>query len=176
MAPCERLRPHSTAIARARVEALALERQRQSCLHPTSPPVNKARTSDLSGCRCCPPRGAIACLSPRPAAANPPASSAHHRSPPPASIRFSLLNPPVAVSNPDDHRVRHYFSRSQPIDSTSPSPFLPHPPVDSSTCSFPPDGGGKLVTALPTHAHHHLLDNFHSSPPPSGCLSPPTSC
>jgi len=71
----------------------------------------------------------------------------------PASIRFSLLNPPVAISNPDDHRVRHYFSRSQPIDSTSPSPFLPHPPVDSSTCSFPPDGGGNRPT--------------HPRPPPS---------
>ena len=118
--------------------------------HPT-PPVNKARTSNLSLL----PGARRQRLSP------PLAQRQRIRlrrqliiASQPASIRFSLLNPPVAVSNPGDHRVaRHYFSRSQPIDSTSPSPFLPHPPVDSSTCSFPPDGGGNRPT--------------HPRPPPS---------
>ncbi|KAG2572918.1 hypothetical protein PVAP13_7KG210100 [Panicum virgatum] len=94
----------------------------------------------------------------------------------PASIRFSLLNPPVAVSNPGDHRVaRHYFSRSQPIDSTSPSPFLPHhQAVDSSQLQFSRTVELTALPPTPTTIFSPIF-TLDSTPGP-GRLSPPTSC
>ena len=140
--------------------------------HPT-PPVNKARTSNLSLL----PGARRQRLSP------PLAQRQRIRlrrqliiASQPASIRFSLLNPPVAVYNPGDHRVaRHYFSRSQPIDSTSPSPFLPHhQAVDSSQLQFSRTVELTALPPTPTTIFSPIF-TLDSTPGP-GRLSPPTSC
>jgi hypothetical protein len=150
--------------------------------HPPPAPVNKATPGNRPCCY--PARSATATASPlaQRQRIRPPSTLIRSSSSQPASIRFSRLNPPVAVSNPE---VRITPLAATPIIFRGANRFhFTFPPSNTDGLMQLQVSRTVVVTAvavavptqLPPPVHHHLLLCDFSPSTRRRRLSPPTSC